>query len=99
MTKTNKTNQRYTLEDYIKKQEKKDPTFKRRCAHEVKLAEIALTIAKARTKQGLTQTELAKKIHTTQQVISNIEHSKTPKNITLNTLVKITNALKIHVII
>jgi len=55
-------------------------------------------IARAREKKGLSQTALAKKIHTTQQVISDIERLKYP-NMTLNTLLKITSALRIHIML
>ncbi|MFA5162347.1 MAG: helix-turn-helix transcriptional regulator [Elusimicrobiales bacterium] len=87
---------RYTFDDYLKKQEAKDPAFRARYEHEVRLAEIAVQIAKAREAKGLTQAALARKIHTTQQVVSDIERLKYP-NMTLNTLLRITSALRIHI--
>ncbi len=89
---------RYTFEDYLKKQEAKDPSFKTKYEHELRLTEIAVEIAQAREQKGLSQAALAKKIHTTQQVISDIERLKYP-NMTLNTLLKITSALRIHIML
>ena len=56
---------RYTFEDYLKKQEAKDPSFKTKYEHELRLTEIAVEIAQAREQKGLSQAALAKKIHTT----------------------------------
>ncbi|MDD2773042.1 MAG: helix-turn-helix transcriptional regulator [Elusimicrobiales bacterium] len=87
---------KYTFNDYLKKQESKDPSFRTKYEHEVQLANIAMQIAHAREEKGMSQDELAKKIHTTQQVISDIERLKYP-NMTINTLLKITSALRIHI--
>lgn len=52
------------------------------------MAGIALSIAELRKKQGLSQEELAKRLHTKQQYISRIEHPEN-ENITIGTLDKI----------
>ena len=56
---------------------------------------LATEIYKARTKKGLSQQELAKKIHTTQKVISKIENGEV--NLGIDLLYKMTNYLKIGV--
>ncbi len=53
--------------------------------------ELAIQIANEREKAGLSQKELAKKLNTTQSVISRIENGK--QNISLDMLQKIANAL------
>ncbi len=53
--------------------------------------ELAIQIANEREKAGLSQKELAKKLKTTQSVISRIENGK--QNISLDMLQKIANAL------
>ena len=97
MKNRNSANKIYTFDDYLKKQQAKDPAFKKQYEHGLKLAEIAVTIANAREKKGLTQSELAQKVKTTQQVISSIESIKSPRNITVSTLLRITAALNIHI--
>ncbi|MCX5783518.1 MAG: helix-turn-helix transcriptional regulator [Elusimicrobia bacterium] len=89
---------RYTFNDYLEKQQAKSRSFRAKYEHEVKLAKIALEIARAREKKGMSQADLAEKIHTTQQTISDIETLKYP-NMTLNTLLKITRALHIRIIL
>jgi len=55
-------------------------------------AEIAIRISAERTKQNLTQIELAKRAHTTQSVIARLENISYP-SCTIKTLQKIGNAL------
>jgi len=55
-------------------------------------------IARARREKRFISDSAGKKIHTTQQVISDIERLKYP-NMTLNTLLKITSALRIHIML
>lgn len=54
--------------------------------------------AKVRKKKKISQADLAKKLHTTQQVISDIETFKHP-NITLLTLQKIAEALHSRLVV
>ena len=55
------------------------------------LMDIALAIVEARNKSGLSQTELARKLHTTQSVISRIENGN--QNISMKVLAKIAQVL------
>ena len=50
-----------------------DERFKELFDEERELLRIGLEIAEARTKQGITQTELARRAHVTQQQVSKIE--------------------------
>lgn len=52
---------------------------------------IAFVIVQARNKAGLSQAELAKKIHTTQSVISRIENGN--QNLSMKILAKIAQVL------
>ena len=54
--------------------------------------DIAVQIAKLREKEGYSQKELAKKLHTTQQTISRLESSDN-RSITLGTLIRLAKAL------
>lgn len=60
-----------------KKQLLKNPTF-RKIYEETELEyQIARALIRARIEKGLTQKELAKKLHTKQSVISRVENAKT----------------------
>ncbi|MFA5161337.1 MAG: helix-turn-helix transcriptional regulator [Elusimicrobiales bacterium] len=74
------------------KAEMKDPEFKKAYEEEDIRTRLAYLIAERRQKKHISQAELARRIHTKQQVISDIETLKHP-NITLNTLQKIARAL------
>lgn len=69
------------------------PGFKEGYLHEKKLAEIAVRIQKERQKLGLSQQELAKRAHVSQQQLSSIENGA---NYTIKTFLKITDALRIN---
>ncbi len=73
------------------KERLRDPEFHR--AYEEVDAEVrlAVAIAEAREKAGLTQAQLAKKLHTKQTNISRIERGA--QNVTMATLTKIAKAL------
>jgi HTH-type transcriptional regulator / antitoxin HipB len=77
---------------YLKKQ-LIDPNFRKGYIREKKLAEIAVKIQQERQKLGLTQQELAKKAHVSQQQLSSIENGA---NYTIKTFLKITDALRIN---
>ena len=51
-----------------------DPQFKELFDEERELLRIGLEIAEARTKLGITQSELARRAHVTQQQVSKIEN-------------------------
>lgn len=56
------------------------------------LMDVALAIAEARNKAGLSQAELAKKLDTKQSVISRIENGN--QNLSVKILIKIAHILK-----
>jgi DNA-binding XRE family transcriptional regulator len=77
--------------DYLKEQ-LKDPAVREAYEEEGLFVELAIQVAHLRQKQGLTQQELAKRLHTSQQTVSRLE---SPKNgsLSLRTLVKLAHAL------
>ena len=76
------------------KEHVKDPDFKKGYLYEKKMAEIAIKIQEARQKQGLSQQELARRAHVTQQQLSSIENGS---NFTVKTFLKIRDALQINI--
>lgn len=88
---------RLFFDDWIKSQ-KKDPQFAKAFQAEDVRARLALRIAEVRQRKKITQAELAKKLHTSQQAISDIESFK-HVNITLGTLQKIAEALKSRLVV
>lgn len=72
----------------------KNKKFKKTYEEISPLLDIAMVITKARNKIGLSQAELAKKLKTTQSVISRIENGN--QNISLNMLAKIAQVLDCH---
>lgn len=78
-----------TLEEIFKK----DPSFKEEMKHGLDAWDIAFQIYDLRKKMGVTQTELAKLVHTSQANISRIEAADYT-GYTLKTLEKVTKALK-----
>ena len=82
---------RLYFDDWLKSQ-LKNPKLKKAYEEEDVRARLALRIAELRRREGMTQGQLAKKLHTTQQVVSDIETFKHP-NVTLLTLQKIAQAL------
>jgi transcriptional regulator with XRE-family HTH domain len=61
-------------------------------------AATALRVAQLRKERKLTQTELARRLKTTQQMVSDIETYKHP-NVTLGTLQKIARALRTSLVV
>jgi len=82
------------LNDWLKR-ELRNKNFKKAFEAEDIRARLALLIAEKRQKMGVSQTELARRIHTKQQVVSDIETLRHP-NITILTLDKIAKALHSH---
>ena len=69
-----------------------DPEFRQAFDEEEVFASLAIQIARIREKKGLSQTDLAKRLHTTQQTVSRLEDTHN-KSYSLNTLVKLAEAL------
>lgn len=74
----------------------KNRGFKEGYLHEKRLAEIAIRIQRERQKQGLSQQALARKARVSQQQLSSIENGA---NYTIKTFLKITEALKINLLL
>ena len=79
-----------TLRDRMR-EEFKDPQFRKEFENQRRALALAMTIAKIREKKGLTQTQLARRMGTSQQAISRIE-SGDYEGFTLKTLEKIAQA-------
>lgn len=79
------------LEKYIKKREKKNPNFRKGVNKEYENLKIGLLIKKLRLEKGLTQKELAKKLHTTKSAISRLENHA--DSVRISTLEKVAQAL------
>jgi DNA-binding XRE family transcriptional regulator len=79
------------FKDYLK-EELKDPEFREAFDEEEVYASLAIQIAKIRQKKKLTQKELAKRLHTTQQTISRLENIYN-KSYSLQTLIKLARIL------
>lgn len=75
--------------NYVKKQ-LQNPRYREIYEIEKEIARITVEIQKLRMQQGISQSELAKKAHLTQQQVSAIEHGS---NITLKTLLQIGHVL------
>lgn len=75
-----------SVQGYFKKKFQ-DKSFAKAYEQMDPLLEIAMTISKARNEAGLSQIELAKKLKTTQSVISRIEHGN--QNLSVNMLARI----------
>jgi DNA-binding transcriptional regulator YiaG len=72
--------------------ELKTPRARRMFEREYARAGIAIQIAQLREKQGLSQAALARRLHTSQQAVSDIETLK-KANVTLRTLERVAAAL------
>jgi len=70
----------------------KSPSFRKSYEKEHVRASLALRISQLRRQKHITQAELARRLHTTQQTVSDIETFK-HLNITLGTLQRIAEAL------
>ncbi len=85
------------FDDWLKERVK-NPVFKKAYEEEDVRARLALRIAELRKEKNLSQAQLAHRLHTTQQVVSDIETFK-HANITLLTLQNIAQALDRRLII
>lgn len=73
----------------------KEKTFVKAYQEIEDLLRVGVTIAAAREKAGLSQAQLARKLHTTQSVISRIENGN--QNLSLKMLAKIAKCLQCEV--
>lgn len=69
----------------------KDPEFRKAFDEEEVYASLAIEIAKLREEENLTQRELARILHTTQQNVSRLEDVHN-RSYTLHTLIKLAEA-------
>ncbi len=79
------------LQKYIKKRKKKDFTFARDFDTGYEQFKIGVILKQAREKAGLTQEEIARRLHTKKTAISRIENHA--EDIKLSTLVNFARAL------
>ena len=86
-----------TLKEYIAEQ-MRDPEFKKGWDDLDPEFAVLEAMIKAREKSGITQAELAKRMGTTQSVISRLEHGAFSKA-TLETIKKIADALDMRLVI
>ncbi|OGS28029.1 MAG: hypothetical protein A2297_02065 [Elusimicrobia bacterium RIFOXYB2_FULL_48_7] len=73
------------------KKELRNPEFKKAYKKEDFLVRVAVEIASAREEKHMSQKELAKKMHTSQQAISRIEQGK--QNVSIGMIEKIAEVL------
>jgi len=71
-------------------------SFKKGFNKELQAARLAVSIAQAREKEGLTQSGLARKAHITQQQLSKVENAKA---CTTETLFKVCEALDMELVL
>lgn len=79
------------LQKYIKRRKKKDFTFARNFDTGYEQFKIGVLLKQAREKAGLTQEEIAQRLHTKKTAISRIENHA--EDIKLSTLVNFARAL------
>jgi len=79
------------LQKYVKKRKKRDFTFARNFDTGYEQFKIGVILKQAREKAGLTQEEIAQRLHTKKTAISRIENHA--EDIKLSTLVNFARAL------
>ncbi len=79
------------LQKYISKRKSRDPEFAKNYERKYEEFKIGIMLKMAREEAGLTQEELAKKLHTKKSAISRIENHA--KDIKLSTLENFVQAL------
>ena len=79
------------FKDYLKG-DLKNKEFKKAFNEEEVYASLAIQTANIRQEKGITQGELAKRLHTTQQTVSRLENIHN-KSYSLKTLIKLARAL------
>jgi HTH-type transcriptional regulator / antitoxin HipB len=83
------------LRRYVNKRKKADPAFAEGFDEGYSDFQIGLLVRRLRKKAGLTQLELAEKLHTQKSAISRIENQS--EDIRISTLFKIAAVLGLHV--
>jgi DNA-binding XRE family transcriptional regulator len=82
-----------TVSRHIEEEFRKSPEFRKAYDEEMARLQIGWKLARLRQMRNLSQAELAKKIHTTQQTISRLEDLR-GGGINIKTLARIAAALK-----
>lgn len=82
-----------TLNEFIDNKVQQDDEFAKHYEREQIINNIAVMIAKARQERHMTQSELAKKIGSKQSVVSRLESGSSAFIPSLETLVKVADAL------
>ena len=82
------------LKNYIKRRKKQDGVFAKNFTNGYEEFKIGVMLRQARKETGLTQEELAQKLHTQKTAISRIENHA--EDIKLSTLEKVATALGKH---
>jgi len=88
---------RLYFDDWLKEQ-LKNPRLKKAYEREDVRARLAVRITELRREKKLSQAELARRLHTTQQVVSDIETFR-HANLTLLTVQKIAQALNSRLVV
>jgi ribosome-binding protein aMBF1 (putative translation factor) len=88
---------RLYFDDWLKEQ-LKNPRLKKAYEQEDVRARLAVRITELRREKKLSQAELARRLHTTQQVVSDIETFR-HANLTLLTIQKIAQALNSRLVV
>jgi len=83
------------------KEDLQEKNFKKAFDEEDVFARLAVEIAKVREEQGISQRELAERLHTTQQTVSRLENPRN-RSFSLTTLIKLARvfhkSLEIHLV-
>lgn len=84
------------MDDFERTKKKllKNPEFKKLYEESRPEFEIARSVIRARIEQGLTQTQLARRLKTRQSVVSRVENAKTVPS--LSFLKRLAQALSLH---
>lgn len=85
-----------TLNDFIHNKIEQDDEFAKHYEREQIINNIAVMIANARKERHMTQSELAKKIGSKQSVVSRLESGNSSFIPSLETLVKVADALNMR---
>ncbi|STO91547.1 helix-turn-helix domain-containing protein [Fluoribacter dumoffii] len=85
-----------TLNEFIDNKIKQDAEFAKHYEREQIINNIAVMIANARKERHMTQSELAKKIGSKQSVVSRLESGSSSFIPSLETLVKVADALNMR---
>jgi len=80
------------------REEMRDPEFKKAYDEEDLPARLAIQIAKLREKEGLTQQALSRKLHISQQALSQLENPSMARY-TLRTLQRLASALNRQLVV